>query len=115
MDAVALARPEGCRLFAELLCFSPNPKGFEKLKEGREGRWLSLLGIGNCTWDRHSMYGTVGGSSVWTSDPQKQDSGAGGGLEDVAVPPHPGVKERHRPLSLGSWGRGASIGLICLL
>lgn len=40
MDAVALVRPEGCRPFAELLSFSPNPKDFEKLKEGRWGGFV---------------------------------------------------------------------------
>lgn len=87
MDAVALARLESCRLFAEFLC-SLKPGGFRKLKDGDVG-WFCLL-----WWGSEVSHGTVGGHSVQKSNPRNWGSRAGGkGHRNVAVTPAPlGVK-----------------------
>lgn len=64
MDAVVLARPEGCRPFVELLYFSPNPKDLGKLKEGRGTALLSLVGIRSFAWDRDPCTGQRVGTWV---------------------------------------------------
>lgn len=56
-DAVVLARLEGCGLFVEFLHFSPNPNGWEKLKEGKGVALLPLVGIRSFPWPREACGG----------------------------------------------------------